>query len=934
MIGGLPLAFTSPWLLVALATLPALWYLLRVVPPQPREVPFPPLRLLLDAIRPRETPARTPWWLVALRLLLAILVILALAGPIWRPMAAGPQSGPLVVLVDDSWPAAPDWTERRALVEQRLTAADTEGRPVALVALASPPGDITLGTGAQAIERLRVLVPKPYAPDRMAHKATIERVLASSPASHVVWYADGLDLGDGRAFAEILSALAADRVTVHLDGAPPARGLTNPRNRASSLVLSALRASPASPASGTLRALDQRGRVVGETPFAFEGAALSTDVELELPLELRNAVSRLDIAGERSAGATHLLDASNRRRTVGLLAGTTADTAQPLLSPTYYVTRALEPFADVDNPRGLGTGEAIARMIDNRVSLMILADVGNIPDDIRPRLDRWIQTGGVLVRFGGARLAASDDDLVPVRLRRGDRTLGGALSWDTPQALGGFSGEGPFAGLPLPDDVTVNRQILAEPDVDLPGRTWATLSDGTPLVTGRPEGDGMLALFHVTGDTTWSNLPLSGAFVDMLQRLVELSPTPTADRPGEGAAAANEEPAPRGESLAPLRTLDGFGNLGSPPPTARPLPSLDTRTASERHPPGFYGSADSPAAVNALPANATLTPLDLGALPVTRLDYRQASDLHLAPALLTTAMGLLLLDALIVLAFAGALSLRRSGAAAALALSLAFTASLDHARAQDANDGQALEAALTTRLAYVMTGNQEVDEASRAGLDGLGIQLSLRTAFEPGEPVGINPAQDDLAFYPLLYWPILPEAEPPSREALSRIDAYMKQGGTILFDTRDALYATGAIADGPGGQALQRILGSLDVPELEPVPSNHVLTKAFYLMPSFPGRYASGELWVEALPADAEDAAERPARSGDGVSPILITSNDLAGAWATGPNGMPLFPTTPGDPRQRELAYRAGINIVMYALTGNYKADQVHIPALLERLGQ
>ena len=134
---------------------------------------------------------------------------------------------------------------------------------------------------------------------------------------------------------------------------------------------------------------------------------------------------------------------------------------------------------------------------------------------------------------------------------------------------------------------------------------------------------------------------------------------------------------------------------------------------------------------------------------------------------------------------------------------------------------------------------------------------------------------------------------------------------------------------------LRNILSSLDIPELEPVPREHVLTKTFYLLRDFPGRFNTGQTWVEALPREDDDeAASRPARGGDGVSPIIITSNDLAGAWAMRPDGQPMLPLTPGEPRQREFAFRAGVNIVMYTLTGNYKADQVHAPALIERLGQ
>jgi hypothetical protein len=184
----------------------------------------------------------------------------------------------------------------------------------------------------------------------------------------------------------------------------------------------------------------------------------------------------------------------------------------------------------------------------------------------------------------------------------------------------------------------------------------------------------------------------------------------------------------------------------------------------------------------------------------------------------------------------------------------------------------------------------------------------------------------------------VPGAPKPPQDAINRIDAYMKQGGTVLFDTRDAIDAPpgeNGASQTSGMQTLRELLSSLDVPELEPVPRDHVLTKTFYLLRDFPGRFTSGQTWVEALPREDDDeAASRPARGGDGVSPIIITSNDLAGAWAIRPDGQAMLPLSPGEPRQREFAFRAGVNIVMYTLTGNYKADQVHAPALIERLGQ
>jgi hypothetical protein len=283
---------------------------------------------------------------------------------------------------------------------------------------------------------------------------------------------------------------------------------------------------------------------------------------------------------------------------------------------------------------------------------------------------------------------------------------------------------------------------------------------------------------------------------------------------------------------------------------------------------------------------------------------------------------------------------RRAAAAAVIAAFFVAATLLAGSPASAQNDPAAIKAVSQTRLAYVVTGNADVDSIVQAGMAGLTLFLAQRTAFEGGDPVGVDVGRDELSFYPLLYWPVIPGALRPPQETLNKLDAYMKQGGTVLFDTRDAIEApasAGGESETPGMLTLRNILGSLDIPELEPVPREHVLTKTFYLLRDFPGRFTGGQTWVEALPRETDegdDTATRPARGGDGVSPIIITSNDLAGAWALRPDGQPMLPLTPNEPRQREFAFRAGVNIVMYLLTGNYKADQVHVPALIERLGQ
>jgi hypothetical protein len=949
VIGSLPLAFAEPLVLIGLLALPMLWWLLRLVPPRPRRVNFPPTRLLFEIAPKEETPARTPWWLILLRLLLAALIVIAAAGPLWNPpLAANDRSAPLLVLIDDGWAAAATWDERLRTADELIARAEADDRGVALLPLSEINRDLSLQVAGAARVALKQIKPKPHAVDRSAALPLIARFLKSSPKVELLWLTDGVDLGKGAEFVAGLKRVIGDHpLSIMQGGLPPAHALAAADNAAGALTVKVLRAEGSSAENGMVNAIDLKGLPLGDAPFAFKAGEKETEASIRLPVEIRNDVARLEIVGERSASAVQLLDKRWRRRTVGIVSGGDADRAQPLLGANYYLQRALNPFADVRLTQGVAPAEAVKRFLDQHLPMLILADIGNVGDQLQP-LTKWIEDGGVLVRFAGPHLAANDDNLVPVKLRRGGRILGGTLSWDKPQPLAAFSRESPFNGMTVPNDVTVTRQVLAEPDAQLPGRTWATLGDGTPLVTAARRGKGLIVLFHVTADPRWSNLPLSGAFVDMLRRIVSLADaTPAATQAAESDASSRTVPA-----VPPTRVLDGFGAFSVPPPTAKPIPSNFSGRATAEHPPGFYGPPEGLVAVNTLAPDDRPAPLDVAPLNARVDIYRHGEPLDLRGPVFLAALALLLLDALVVIMLSGGIAAmrhRRRAAATVLLLGALFGLPWQgHAQTpatkpdwppplSDQQRDFALQATHQTHLAYIVTGDSSVDEISKAGLEGLSLFLSQRTALEPGDPIGLDPAKDELAFFPLIYWAISPNAPKPSQAGLEKIDSYMKQGGTVLFDTRDAIDAppgSDGAMQSPGMVSLRAILSSLDIPELEPVPRDHVLTKTFYLLRDFPGRFTDGKLWVEALPAENDDQAERPARAGDGVSSILITSNDFAGAWAMRPDGQAMLPLVPGEPRQRELAFRAGVNIVMYALTGNYKADQVHIPALLERLGQ
>lgn len=932
-------AFMNAGMLAALLALPVIWYFLRLMPPKPKVEQFPPTRLLLEIAKKEEQPARSPWWLTAIRLALAAAVILALSGPVFKPTGeVAPGDGPLLLVVENGWTSAPDWEARLATAHRIVGLAEERNRPIALLATAEPSSQSLSPTDGDDIRRrLDALSPRPWTADRTALAAPLAEAAAATPFGGVAWLTDGVGGDAVDAFADALAAVSGDFVA-YVDDTADLFALKPAEGSADALTVPVIRRDNPAPAAGLVRASDLSGRVIGEAPFAFGAGEAATEAAFTLPMELRNDIVRLDVVGAETAGAVQLLDDRWQRRRIGLLSGASVEAAQPLLSPLYYISRAVQPFADIREPNEANAAVAIPELIDSGVSIVAMADIGSLPPEIEALVGDWVEAGGTLVRFAGPRLAAATDSLVPVLLRHRDRVLGGSLTWQTPQPLASFSERSPFAGLEVPDDVAVRRQVLAEPDGTLTERTWAALDDGTPLVTAAPSGRGWLVLFHVTADTSWSNLPLSGTFVDMLRRIIAFS----ANVGGAGGAAA-EQP------VAPYRLLDGNGRFV--PPTAEAEPIVGNIAAIRpgiAHPPGLYGSEEGFRALNLVDDAATLPALDTAALPdATVQPYPTSAPTELAPWLIALAVLLLAIDAIAVLWLAGGFRWRprrgsgrgigrgaATAAVAALGLALALAPG-STARADEAADRFAMMAVEKTSLAYVVTGDRAVDEISRAGLAGLSDVLADRTALEPGDPVGIDPAHDELAFFPLIYWPIVPEREVPSSAVMARIDAYMRQGGSVIFDTRDQLERSSmahTFTGTPAAERLREMLANLDIPPLEPVPDDHVLTKAFYLLNDFPGRYAGSPLWVEAT--DSEERIDRPAQAGDGVSTILITGNDLAGAWAIDAQGRAMLPTVPPDPLQREMSYRSGINIVMYTLTGNYKADQVHVPALLERLGQ
>ncbi|MBI1495249.1 DUF4159 domain-containing protein [Halocynthiibacter styelae] len=917
------LGFTAPWVLLGLFALPILWILLRAVPPAPVRRIFPAVGLLLG-LKDRDNQAdRTPWWLLLLRMAALACVILGFAGPVLNPQDTREGNGSLLVLLDGSWAAARDWDRQQEKLATLLAEAGRNGRPVALASLTDLPREGLTFTSADNLRsQLAGITPAPFepSPDNISEWAA---GLADQDFD-TFWFSDGLAYDHRNA---LYTALAARGAVTIFETARPLYGLEPVVTDQNLMRLTLRRLAAAGEEELHISAIgpDPSGREVALTTVtvSFETGADTAIAEFALQPELRNRITRFTIAEQATAGAVTLVGDGLRRREVALIRG--ADQEVPdLLDPLHYLYNALEPQTDIL----LGPVDDV---LPANPDVMILADIADLAPLDKTAVTEWVEAGGLLLRFAGPRLAASDlsrdteDTLMPVRLRSGGRSLGGTMSWGEPRRLLPFDDSSPFYGLTVPDDVSVTSQVVAQPGPELADRVIAALEDGTPLVTRKYLGQGQVVLFHTTANAEWSDLALSGLFLSMLERLSVAS----------GRVQDLSAVALPGTTWHPDLVLDGYGR----PVAADGFAGVDGAVLAEPTPasdllPGIWRNGDQVIALNLLQADHVLRP---AAWPVSaRIEsYENVQENPLAGWFFGFGLILLVLDVLATLALTGRAGLRGVGSASVIVGGIALILSLPSgANAQNTtDDSAAIIATSDVTFAYVITGDRGVDEISEAGLRGLSRVLTLRTSVEPALPVGVDPETDELAFYPFLYWPITSEQPALSNESIARLNAYMRTGGMIMFDTRDAGLAG---SNGPNQRKLRDLARGLDIPALEPVPDDHVLTRSFYLLQDFPGRHRSDNIWVEAAPLGEEATEGMPFRNlNDGVTPVIIGGNDWAAAWAVNARGQYMLPVGRGNAGrlQREMALRFGVNLIMHVLTGNYKSDQVHVPELLERLG-
>lgn len=898
------ITFLYPAMLAGLLVLPIVWLIIRSAPRSPKQVVFPAARLLRGLRANRRDMQRAPIWQTLLRCLILTMLILAAARPVLNRTEFSRDEGAILIIAENSWSSAANWQEYRTGLSQIINQARLDLRSIYIAQTAPEAsgatttrlpdiiGPISPHEADRFIDRLH---PRPWAPDytALSNRIADHQHMANSIGS-IMWLTDNMEHPAKADLANELGTIAP--ITVlgpKRENRIAVQSLT--RNR-TGLDITLAHQNMNAPGEFALLARNEGGQVLLRHTVKIEPATHQTRTQIPLPSDITNSIQSVGIEGIESAATVFQTGARWQQRKVGVIVSS-GDSPVLLSDRYFFLDRAISPYADV-------TYAPLGKLLESGMDILVATGPISGLGSQYSALERWVRDGGMLVRFAGDSTTEVEPEFLPVTLRLGNRDFGGSMSWEKPKRLLAFPETSPFFGVLIPEEITINRQLLAEPDPDIVAKTWARLTDGTPLITSAPRNAGRIVLFHVTPWADWSNLPMSGLFVEIWQRLLPL------------ASPSDRSEAELQTSLSPQSVLDGFGRAHQPDATTLPL-RTPLPMPDPRHPPGIYGKNGQAVALN---LGSFLENLDSQVRWPSDTVMREITDqdqIDLAAMCLMAAMLLLILDG-VALILVHHVSLRRARHKDALTsfLLLAFIGA-SATMLLGGRDARAVEtqaAALQPRLAYLKTDVAPIDRLSQSGLAGLTEILRRRTAADLAAPDAIDPEADDLSFYPLIYWPLVDGQQPFSDFARTRINRYLDSGGMILIDSRDQEVEPAR---------LRRLLAGLEIPILDKAPGDHILFRSFYLLDHAYGRFAA-PLWLDA----------RPDQRLDGVASVLFGGNDWASAWMLNEGIQTESRTDDISPRQREMAWRFGVNLVMYALTGSYKGDQVHLPAILERLGR
>ncbi len=912
------LQFASPWFLAALAGLPILWWLLKLTPPKAKSLNFGGLYFLQKISNEEKTSNKLPLWLLILRLAIIACLILAFSEPFYKKsnfLQTETTGKTVIVLIDNGWASAQNWTSMKNQASTLIKEAGKNDQQIILKALFDEgEADIGVTPFENALSNLNQITPQ-VLPESLKDYESLKNELESFTrnSNSVIFYLnDGLSFETENEFIRDLNNSATLKI---FDNSEEANILSLHRSAyQGALELTVTnKGIQDSAVSQNLLQFNDDSQLINSQILAINDDEELNRVTLNAESSILRQTTLTTLESQNHAGAKIWNKSNQVEKTIGLLQGKSKEGSDQLeyLSPYFYIEKALAPYHEVIK------GE-LSDVIE-KSNVIILANSTDLKEnDVEP-LRNWINEGGIFIRFADENLATGMfKELSPVNLRITGREFDTAFSWQDPQEIQDYPNNSLFAAYRVPNDIEVKRQILAEPSLDLNDKTLASLEDGTPMITASQEELGWLVLYHIDATPQWSNLPISGHFIEQLNALSQLSTnTVTTNASGDGKRIFR---------LIQEIGFQGKLNAATQKGLSIELPLANNFEISKETPAGVYENENGQLYNLNFGATASKDIRLSVALPsrLNVMNYTNDKDIEFKPYFLMAGLILLLIDWIYMLSYQGIFRRFTFGA-----LFLLFSLSFNPSQTMAADPVPYTDGIY---LAYIKSGDPNIDRLAEAGLTGLMSETIKRTSADLKGVVGINLESDPLYPYPLIYWPLKNSGVNTnylSNKTSAKLSHYFANGGLLFIDTRDQYLFSSNSDDlielnyqNNASNRLQTLFNNIDIPPMKKMAKDHVLARSFYLLENYPGLYKNGGLWI----------AEQSKTINDGVSPLIVGSNDWISAWAVDQNNQPMINVPVGGNYQREISYRFGINLILYALTGNYKEDQIHIPFILERL--
>lgn len=908
------ISFTNPLALIGLLSLPAVWFVIKLTPPRARTISFSSLFIIEKLKSSKKSSQKTPIWLLLLRMLIILILVLTLSDPYINLSKTFKSNSNTIIIVDDGWSSASNWGSYQKNAKNIIKEIKNNNKGVYIISstlVNKKQPNLSLMSYKEANVFIDNLQPNPWQIDRAELIKAINKKNLNENLN-VFWIRSNLNKSKVLTEEYFYNFLIKKYKNIEIISPENNIKIINkPTLKYDSIIISLTRfKNDIVDEKSSIRITGLNNKIIYEKELTFLNKSLQTEEEIFLPIEILSQISKVNIKNESNAAATYLFDDKWRKKRISIISDDNNYDSKPLLSSIYYLKKALSPYgkiliSDIENSINLNS------------SIIVMPDRGKIDPILKNKLLKWVKKGGLLIRFAGPRLANSKTDLLPIKIdAKESRYMGGALTWESPLTFAEFDKNSIFYGIKIPQEVKIKRQVIANSSYSSEKLIWARLEDGTPIVSSSKDEKGWLVLFHTTANNEWSNLPISQLFLSMMNRLTML---------GKGYDERLYT-----EKLPLKMYLNGYGGITKPTYKANIAINQHDQLyyPSYSMPPGIYGNTSIAIALNLA---GTIEGSDknnsfLGSEILSKKNY-VPDTINLKNFLLYSLILLFLLDTLIAFILKSKMinifNLKFNLKKKYNLFILTFFVILFNSNYLEAETYKYIN---NTSLAYINTGDLETDNISHLGLLSLSKKLSKRTSIEPSYIVGVNINYDEIYPFPFLYWPVINNQIVLKKNTVFKIKHYLRNGGIILFDTQDNFNYDNSLVKKSNirAQNLRDTISQFDVPTLVRIPKRHTINKSFYLLKSHPGKWNDGDLWVESSFSDSKDS----------VSSIIIGSNYWSSAWALNDNDEPIFPVIPNGEEQRELSYRFGINLTMYAMTGNYKSDQIHNKAILQRLGK